>query len=166
MLPFAGAMALAVGVIFITAAKRQAASASRRITTYTTGGLFGLLALSIFSVAWPLDWVKAGPVIRATFRASDYELRYVQYPGIDFYSDLLEVASGGTRQAHIYLNVDNYKCWYGAIIHAGDQVTFDCLPFGGRSMISMEWLEMQLQGCRHSDCDLSSDYYEWTGNQH
>ena len=94
--------------------------------------LFGFLALAVLSVAWPLDWIKPGPTISATFRTSDYELNYVQNPGVDFYSDVLEVASGGTRRAHIYLNVDNYKCWYGVVAHAGDRVSFTCLPFGGR----------------------------------
>jgi hypothetical protein len=165
MLPFLGVMALAGGLVLAAAAMGRAASPARRILGYGTGVLFGSLALGVFSITWPLDWVRAGPIVSATFRASGYELRYVQYPGEDFYSDVLEVASGETRRARIYLNVDNYKCWYGAITQAGDRATFACLPFGGRSTISTDWLETQLQDCGHSDCDLSSVFYEWMGMQ-
>jgi hypothetical protein len=166
MVSFAGVIALAGCVLLIVAGRREAASPASRIAEGLICVPLGLMALATFSITWPLDWVKAGPVISATFRASEYDLRYLQYPGGDFYSDRLEVASGGARRAHIYLNVDNYKCWYGAIARAGDQVTFTCLPFGGRSAISIEWLEAQLQGCPQSECNLSDNYYEWMGLRH
>ena len=119
------------------------------------------LAIWLLSVVWPLDWINPTPSTRAELNRSGFQIRYVQFPGAEFYADTVEISDHEGHNAFVYWDVDNYKCWIGSVRQAGDLVSFRCWPSTGGGDISMAWLEAHISGCGAASCNLSDVYYMW-----